>query len=119
MTTRTIRETDITIFDFPRTNERGARRIYQLREKYRPNPTDEVFSTYAEALQTRADIIDGRAGAARVGDLVRIGLKGQVTYRVTSVGEDGTVLVLSKDAAGHHRFRRVEVERLHVVEARR
>lgn len=115
MTTRTIRETDITIHRAHRQDTSYGARYFlsdgRVRRHYAMN--------FAEALAFRADMIDERAGAAQVGDLVRIGLKGQVTYRVTSVGEDGTVLLLSKDAAGHHRFRRVEVERLHVVEAKR
>jgi hypothetical protein len=115
MTTRTIRETDITIFDSPRTEQYGASRIYRLAEKFRPSPTREVFGNYAEALQARADIIDERAGAAQVGDVVRVGLKGQVRYIVGAIMPWGELRLTSE--SNDRTVRYFMPDRVHVVKA--
>lgn len=112
MTTRTIREADITII----RNDLG----YTILPVEGPRLRGSVFFTnYAAALQARADIIDERAGAAQVGDLVRIGLKGQATYRVDALGSgdySDTCMIVNTET---HARRRIAFDRLHVVEAKR
>lgn len=126
MTTRTIRETDITITSIYRRRAYAPAARYELTEKalgqFVGETVDRVvgrYENFAAALQARADIIDERAGAARVGDIVRIGLKGKVHYEVRSVlpwGELGLRPVGESDRLA---VRYVTVERAHVVEAHR
>lgn len=120
MTTRTIRETDITITSIYRRRAYAPAARYELTEKalgqFVGETVDRVvgrYENFAAALQARADIIDERAGAARVGDVVRIG-RGQSIYRVESTAWPLKVVEVETG-----RVRRVEAERLHVVEAKR
>lgn len=108
--TSTIRDTDITILKSSTTKG------YLLSD---PESTEtRRADTYAEALQVRADIIDMRARAARVGDIVRIGT-GRTEYRVDGFDDTARAVLYPTEVLtpAQSRVRRVECERLHVVEA--
>lgn len=118
MTTRTIRETDITITIKSLNGYRLLEPGTGFQEGVNVWADHGVWHrTYAEALQARADIIDMRAGAAQVGDVVRVGLKGQATYIVGAIMPWGELRLTSE--SNDRTVRYFMPERVHVVRAER
>lgn len=109
-----IRETDITVDLIWWGEATGA---YAIREGVRHI---ETIRGYRAALQRRTDIIDERAGSARVGDIVRIG-QGQAQYRVDGFDDTMRAVLYPTEvlSPAQSRVRRVECERLHAVRAER
>lgn len=107
--TTTIKRSDITMV-------RTLMGDYRLCGPLGPMRTD--YPTKADALAAAAERTDERAGAAQVGDIVRIG-NGAVEYKVEHLRSgdysDGCALVRTDYPYTRRPY--VPFDRLHVVEA--